>query len=254
MQIIRRGEVTRYAFDARDEPVLHVNGQCAVPRVQVIEHLPGPSGKTRDGKGKYSDRLTWDLEPFCGTLATAPEREVFTSLLGQGPFGGNIDCRDVAPGHTILLNSYHEGGCSTSATSTEDRRHRVHGHRGRDPRHRAVELHRNQEQAHPHGAHRQAREHRGGGNQPADGARRLRCLRQHDRLVERGLRHQAAGHLHPHVLRSGVSPDLPDGGAPSPSSTSSARSTRSIGLTRYGRPDEVAAVVGIPCEGNRQSD
>ena len=85
-------------------------GQCAEPRVQVIEHLPGPSGHTRDGKGKYSDRLTWDLEPFCGTLATAPEREVFTSLLGQGPFGGNIDCRDVAPGHTVLLNSYHEGG------------------------------------------------------------------------------------------------------------------------------------------------
>ena len=204
MQIIKRGEVTRYAFDARDEPVLHVKqeesfqietddalsglieddsdnpkvhqfvgdahvdalnaawppkynpvvgpiyvegceagdvlavnletidpwrygfsgilpgigpygesmrwgGQCAVPKVQVIEHLPGPSGKTRDGKGKYSDKLTWDLEPFCGTLATAPEREVFTSLLGQGPFGGNIDCRDVAPGHTILLNSYHDG-------------------------------------------------------------------------------------------------------------------------------------------------
>ncbi len=84
--------------------------ECAKPRVQVIEHLPGPSGKTRDGKGKYSDKLTWDLQPFCGTLATAPEREVFTSLLGQGPFGGNIDCRDVAPGHTIMLNSYHKGG------------------------------------------------------------------------------------------------------------------------------------------------
>ena len=216
MQIIKRGEVTRYAFDARDEPVLRVKqeesfqvetedaltglieddsddpkvhqfvgdahvdalnaawppkynpvigpiwvegceagdvlavniefidpwrygfsgilpgigpygessrwgGQCAEPRVQVIEHLPGPSGHTRDGKGKYSDRLTWDLEPFCGTLATAPEREVFTSLLGQGPFGGNIDCRDVAPGHTVLLNSYHEGGSSTSGTSMVDR-------------------------------------------------------------------------------------------------------------------------------------
>ena len=48
--------------------------------------------------------------PFCGTLACAPEREVFTSLLGQGPFGGNIDCRDVRAGHTILLNAYHEGG------------------------------------------------------------------------------------------------------------------------------------------------
>ena len=78
--------------------------------MQVIEHFPGPSGHTRDGTGKYSDKLTWDLMPFCGTLACAPEREVFTSLLGQGPFGGNIDCRDVCAGHTILLNAYHEGG------------------------------------------------------------------------------------------------------------------------------------------------
>ena len=84
--------------------------ECSDPHVQMIEHLPGPSGKTRDGKGKYSDKLTWDLMPFCGTLATAPEREVFTSLLGQGPFGGNIDCREIRAGHTILLNSYHEGG------------------------------------------------------------------------------------------------------------------------------------------------
>jgi acetamidase/formamidase len=78
--------------------------------VQVIEHFPGPSGHTRDGTGKYSDKLTWDLQPFCGTLATAPEREVFTSLLGQGPFGGNIDCRDICAGHTIYLNSYNQGG------------------------------------------------------------------------------------------------------------------------------------------------
>lgn len=83
---------------------------CAEAHVQVIEHLPGPSGTTRDGKGRYSDKLTWDLQPFVGTLAVATEREVFTSLLGQGSWGGNIDCRDLAPGHTILLNSYNEGG------------------------------------------------------------------------------------------------------------------------------------------------
>lgn len=85
-------------------------GDCAVPHVQVIEHFPGPSGHTRDGTGKYSDKLTWDLMPFLGTLATAPEREVLTSLLGQGPFGGNIDCREIRAGHTILLNAYNEGG------------------------------------------------------------------------------------------------------------------------------------------------
>lgn len=84
--------------------------ECSEPHVQVIEHLPGPSGTTRDGRGKYSDKLTWDLDPFIGTLATASEHEVHTSLLGQGEWGGNIDCRDLRPGHTILLNSYHEGG------------------------------------------------------------------------------------------------------------------------------------------------
>lgn len=84
--------------------------ECAQGHVQVIEHLPGPSGTTRDGKGRYSDRLTWDLDPFIGTLATCPEREVVTSLLGQGPYGGNIDCRDIKPNHTIYLNAYHDGG------------------------------------------------------------------------------------------------------------------------------------------------
>jgi acetamidase/formamidase len=83
---------------------------CADGHVQVIEHLAGPSGFTRDGTAKYSENLSWPLEPFIGTLATAPEREVFTSVLGQGPFGGNIDCRDICAGHTIYLNSYNDGG------------------------------------------------------------------------------------------------------------------------------------------------
>lgn len=82
---------------------------CAEGHVQVIEHLPGPSGTTRDGKGRYSDKLTWDLQPFIGTLATCLEREVHTSLLGQGAFGGNIDCRDIRAGHTVYLNSYRDG-------------------------------------------------------------------------------------------------------------------------------------------------
>lgn len=83
---------------------------CVEPYVHVIEHFPGPSGHTRDGTGKYSERLSWDLQPFIGTLATASEREVFTSVLGQGAFGGNIDCRDIRAGHTIYLNSYQRGG------------------------------------------------------------------------------------------------------------------------------------------------
>ena len=119
-------QVTQIVFCGRDEPGRHCLAdrpesgigplgdslkykQCAEGYAHVIEHLPGPSGHTRDGFGKYSDSLTWPLEPFIGTLATAPEREVFTSVLGQGPFGGNIDCRDIRAGHTVYLNTYHDG-------------------------------------------------------------------------------------------------------------------------------------------------
>jgi acetamidase/formamidase len=35
---------------------------------------------------------------------------VFTSVLGQGSFGGNIDCRDIRAGHTIYLNAFNKGG------------------------------------------------------------------------------------------------------------------------------------------------
>jgi len=82
---------------------------CADGHVQVIEHLPGPSGTTRDGRGRYSDKLTWDLQPCISTLATCSEREVHTSLREQGACGGNIDCRDICAGNTVYLNAYHDG-------------------------------------------------------------------------------------------------------------------------------------------------
>ena len=39
----------------------------------------------------------------------APDREVTTSLDGQGEWGGNLDIRDVAPGHRIHLPVFHAG-------------------------------------------------------------------------------------------------------------------------------------------------
>ena len=79
------------------------------PWVHIIKHLPGPSGTTRDGKGVFNDKITWDLQPMIGTIAVAPEREVETSSVGQGPWGGNLDVRDVKEGTRVYLNSYHEG-------------------------------------------------------------------------------------------------------------------------------------------------
>ena len=80
------------------------------PFVHIIKHLPGPSGTTRDGKGVFNDKITWDLQPMIGTIGTAPDREVETSAVGQGPWGGNLDVRDIAEGTTCYLNCYHPGG------------------------------------------------------------------------------------------------------------------------------------------------
>lgn len=83
--------------------------ECRDAHIELIEHLPGPSGTTADGTARYGS-ITWKLDPFLGTVAVAPDREVHSSLTGQGEYCGNIDCRDIRAGHTILINSYHEGG------------------------------------------------------------------------------------------------------------------------------------------------
>jgi amidase len=76
---------------------------------KIFRHTPGPSGTTRDGTLHFSERLSWPITPFIGTLGVAPDREVTTSLDGQGEWGGNLDIRDVAPGNRVLLPVYHPG-------------------------------------------------------------------------------------------------------------------------------------------------
>ncbi|MFO0880843.1 MAG: acetamidase/formamidase family protein [Gemmataceae bacterium] len=76
---------------------------------KIFRHTPGPSGTTRDGTLHFNDRISWPITPFIGTLGVAPDREVTTSLDGQGEWGGNLDIRDVAPGNRILLPIFHEG-------------------------------------------------------------------------------------------------------------------------------------------------
>ena len=79
------------------------------PYVHIVEHRPGPSGTTRDGTGRLNDKVTWDLQPMIGTIGVAPDREVETSAVGQGPWGGNLDVRDVKEGTRCYLNCYHDG-------------------------------------------------------------------------------------------------------------------------------------------------
>mgnify|MGYP001159186323 CR=1 FL=1 len=82
------------------------------PYSRITYHKPGPSGTTSDGTGmfKVNREVIYPLHPFLGTIATAPERGVENTLVSQGPWGGNIDVRDVCKGHKIMLNTYHDGG------------------------------------------------------------------------------------------------------------------------------------------------
>ena len=77
---------------------------------KIFKHTPGPSGTNRDGTLHFSDKISWPITPFIGTIGVAPEREVTTSLDGQGEWGGNLDIRDVAPGNRIFLPIFHKGG------------------------------------------------------------------------------------------------------------------------------------------------
>jgi amidase len=76
---------------------------------KIFHHTPGPSGSMRDGTLHFSDKIAWPITPFVGTLGVAPDREVCTSLDGQGEWGGNLDIRDVCPGNRIFLPVFHRG-------------------------------------------------------------------------------------------------------------------------------------------------
>lgn len=76
---------------------------------KILQHTPGPSGTNRDGTVHFNEKISWPITPFIGTLGVAPDREVTTSIDGQGEWGGNLDIRDVAPGNRILLPIFHPG-------------------------------------------------------------------------------------------------------------------------------------------------
>lgn len=75
----------------------------------IFSHQSGPSSTMRDGTLHFNERIAWPITPFVGTLGVAPEREVVTSIDGQGPWGGNLDIRDVAAGNHIHLPIFHPG-------------------------------------------------------------------------------------------------------------------------------------------------
>jgi acetamidase/formamidase len=62
-----------------------------------------------DGVVAFDERTTLPARPLIGCLAVAPsEGEVHAML--QGRYGGNLDCRELRAGATIVLPVEHDGG------------------------------------------------------------------------------------------------------------------------------------------------
>lgn len=88
--------------------------ECRGPHTTIIEHLPGPSGTTSDGKAVLDGRVLWDLNPHVGTIVTVPVRPIAAgsdSVTGQGPHGGNLDSRDICGGNKVMLPVAVDGAC-----------------------------------------------------------------------------------------------------------------------------------------------
>ena len=71
--------------------------------------LLAPAARPATERFTSMSSRSWPITPFIGTLGVAPDREVTTSLDGQGEWGGNLDIRDAAPGNRIYLPIFHEG-------------------------------------------------------------------------------------------------------------------------------------------------
>lgn len=80
------------------------------PQTRIISLVPGPSGTAADGFGDLGDGRLIPLQPMIGTIGVAPAQERVSSASRQGPWGGNLDCRDVRAGATIYFNCFNEGG------------------------------------------------------------------------------------------------------------------------------------------------
>jgi acetamidase/formamidase len=63
----------------------------------------------RDGVLTFDDRTTLPVRPLIGCLAVAPKDGEVHAML-QGRYGGNLDCRELRAGATIVLPVEHDGG------------------------------------------------------------------------------------------------------------------------------------------------
>jgi acetamidase/formamidase len=61
-----------------------------------------------DGVVAFDERTTLETRPLIGCLAARPESEAFHARL-QGRYGGNLDCKEIRPGATVVLPVGHDG-------------------------------------------------------------------------------------------------------------------------------------------------
>ena len=62
-----------------------------------------------DGLLRFDDRTTLPTRPLIGCLAVVPEQGAVHAKL-QGRYGGNLDCREIRAGATVILPVTHDGG------------------------------------------------------------------------------------------------------------------------------------------------
>jgi amidase len=63
----------------------------------------------QDGVLRFDDRTTLPARPLIGCLAVIPEEGTVHAKL-QGRYGGNLDCRELRAGATVVLPVTHDGG------------------------------------------------------------------------------------------------------------------------------------------------
>ena len=63
----------------------------------------------QDGSVRFDERTTLPTRPLIGCLAVAPESGELHAKL-QGRYGGNMDCREIRAGATVVLPVSHGGG------------------------------------------------------------------------------------------------------------------------------------------------
>lgn len=83
--------------------------------IDILEILPGDWGycsgrvfELRDGFAEFSKSLKLPLDPMLGCIGVAPD-EGFVDTRAPGDTGGNLDCREVRAGSTIVLKSRVKG-------------------------------------------------------------------------------------------------------------------------------------------------